>query len=295
MLRRNLKCYLAVSRRFSAVSAAVNPEKTKRIPIVTCKRKEFDLLYGEELPHENAKFGTIPLASSGWHHYKSKGDFFHIHPFFFNDNWRLSPSNVGFGSLGIRGEVLKTAEELFSISRPSLIQEIAIPEILKGFHTTIAAETGCGKTMAYLLPIVEQILRRTQNPPKARGFNTPLALIISPSRELAAQIGEVAEKLCEPHDLKVKTVLGGNTKHKIMNPSFEDVDILVGTLGVINKLTANQIYRMGSVRQVVLDEADTLLDDSFSDRLSYFLQRFPVSSDQKLYRLSRTINNHVCF
>ncbi|XP_055683650.1 probable ATP-dependent RNA helicase DDX28 [Lutzomyia longipalpis] len=276
MLGRSSRCSWIISQRFMATSVAVNPEKAKRIPIVTCKRKEFDLYFGEgSVLKEDAAFGSIPLASTGWHHYKSKGDFFQIHPFYFSDKWRLSSAEVSFDKLGIRSELIKSAEEFYRITQPSLIQEVAIPDILKGYHTTIAAETGCGKTMAYLLPIIEQILRRNQNPPKARNFNTPLALILSPSRELTCQIGEVAEKLCEPHNLRVKVVLGGSTKQQIMNPAFEDVDILVGTLGVVNKLTGAQIYRMGSVRHVVLDEADTLLDDSFSEKLSSFLRRFP--------------------
>uniref|UniRef100_A0A1L8DRL1 Putative atp-dependent rna helicase fal1 n=1 Tax=Nyssomyia neivai TaxID=330878 RepID=A0A1L8DRL1_9DIPT len=275
MLGRYLRCPLTAPQRFNATSAAIKPEKARRIPVITCKRKEFDLYYGEGSIAEDAKLGTIPLTSTGWHHYKSKGDFFQIHPFYFSDKWRLCQGEVNFQSLGIRKELMKPVEEHYSIERPSLIQEAAIPDILKGYHTTIAAETGCGKTMAYLLPIIEQILRRNQNPPKARSFNTPLVLILSPSRELACQIAEVAETLCEPHGLRVKTLLGGNTKHQMMNPAFDDVDILVGTLGIVSKLAGAQIYRMGSVRQVVLDEADTLLDDSFSERLSHFLHKFP--------------------
>ncbi|XP_059618883.1 probable ATP-dependent RNA helicase DDX28 [Phlebotomus argentipes] len=278
MLRGNLNRCSIIFRGFSTPSVVAIPEvapEKGRIPILTCKRKEFDLYQDKGFnPNENAKFGSIPLASSGWHHYKSKTDFILIHPLHLGNNWRFSSSGMTFAKLGIRTEISKLAEELYSITRPSVIQEVAIPEILKGFHTTIAAETGCGKTLAYLLPIIERIIRKGQHQLKSRSFNTPLVLIISPSRELALQIGEVAEKLCEPHNLKVKTLVGGNTKQKMMNPTFEDIDILVGTLGVINKLTATKIYRMGAVREVVLDEADTLLDDSFSDRLSYFLQRF---------------------
>ncbi|GAB0095350.1 RNA helicase [Sergentomyia squamirostris] len=280
MLNRNIKSSLAIVRRLSTPSTAVNPKRDKKIPIITCKRKEFDLYYEQDnFPDESAKFGSLSMCSTGWHHYKAKGDFFQIHPIEANNSWRLSSPEVDFVKLGVREEIAKPAEEIYDIKQPSMIQELAIPEIVKGFHTTIAAETGCGKTMAYLLPIIEQILRRSQNPPVARNFNTPLALVISPSRELAIQIGEVAQKLCEPHGLKVKMVMGG-ARQKIMNPTFDDVDILIGTFGVINKLTATQIYRMGSVRHVVLDEADTLLDDSFSDRLSYFLQRFAFHKNQ---------------
>lgn len=93
---------------------------------------------------------------------------------------------------------------------------------------------------------------------------------------LALQIAKVAHKLSTDFDIKIQTILGGNTKRLMTNPRFQDVDILVGSMGAISKLVTTGIYRMNQVRHVVLDEADTLLDDSFNEKLFYFLQRFPV-------------------
>lgn len=92
----------------------------------------------------------------------------------------------------------------------------------------------------------------------------------------ATQIGTVAEKLCSQLDLNVKTVIGGNSKKLMMDPEFESIDILVGSIGVISKLVTTGIYRMQLVRHVVIDEADTLFDDTFSDKLVHFMKRFPV-------------------
>lgn len=64
----------------------------------------------------------------------------------------------------------------------------------------------------------------------------------------------------------------------MLDPILEEVDLLVGTMGVVSKLVTTGIYRMNQVRHVVLDEADTMLDDSFTDKLHYFLQKFPVSN-----------------
>lgn len=62
-----------------------------------------------------------------------------------------------------------------------------------------------------------------------------------------------------------------------MNPEFQATDILVGSIGAISKLVTTGIYRMKSVRHVVIDEADTMFDDTFSDKLVYFMRRFPVN------------------
>lgn len=122
-----------------------------------------------------------------------------------------------------------------------------------------------------------------------RQFNSPLTLILTPGRELAEQIGKFAEALSDGLDLHVKVVTGGKTKQKMMNPSFEDVDILVGSIGAISKLTTTGIYRMSEVRHVVLDEADTMLDDSFSEKLCYFLQRFQFNLNTQLIMASATM------
>lgn len=165
--------------------------------------------------------------------------------------------------------------------RTTYIQQIAIPKILANQHTLIAAETGCGKTVAYLLPIIQNLLKRkrTVNTDSTTEFNTPKVLIITPSRELTQQIGEVCDDLCHGLELKTKVIIGGHTKSIMTNPPIEEIDILVASIGALSKLITTNIYRMHEVRHVVLDEADTLLDDSFQDKLGYILKRFPVSGN----------------
>lgn len=93
----------------------------------------------------------------------------------------------------------------------------------------------------------------------------------------ATQIGEVAEQLCAGLDLNVAVLLGGHTKQLMLRAGFAEVDILVGTMGATSKLATTGVYRMHQCEHVVLDEADTLLDDSFNAKLVHFLKRFPVS------------------
>lgn len=84
-------------------------------------------------------------------------------------------------------------------------------------------------------------------------------------------------------------VVGGHTKQVMRNPEFEDIDILVGSMGVLSKLTTTGIYRMSAVKHVVLDEADTLLDDSFNEKLCYYLSRFSFVKDVQLVLVSATM------
>ena len=139
------------------------------------------------------------------------------------------------------------------------------------------------------MPIIQQLIDRKAREPRERQFNTPLALILTPGRELAEQIGKVAEDLVEGLGMNVKVVVGGSTKQKMLNPKFEDIDILVGSLGAISKLTTTGIYRMNDVKHVVLDEADTLLDDGFNGQLCYYLHRFKFHADVQLVLASATM------
>ncbi|GBP83130.1 Probable ATP-dependent RNA helicase DDX28 [Eumeta japonica] len=166
-------------------------------------------------------------------------------------------------------------------SLPTVIQAKAIPSILNGYNTLVTAETGCGKTLAYLLPVLQNVIEWKPYV-KSDDFNSPLAVIITPSRELADQIGEVAQNLAQRLNLNVTTLVGGKTKQKIMNPPIEYSDILITTLGAYSKLVTTGIYKIHNVHHVVLDEADTLLDDSFSEKLTYLLQKFNMQHKREI-------------
>ncbi|XP_067622957.1 probable ATP-dependent RNA helicase DDX28 [Eurosta solidaginis] len=254
----------------------------KRKPLICCKRTPFHLYVPAP---EYSKFGTIPLATNGWKHFKAKGDFMIFNATVSKMDIRAEMLDVqdfiSRSNTSLNDKLLDNVKNEFRISSFTNIQVKAIPKVLDGHHVLIAAETGCGKTLAYLLPIAQSIIERkqrwssSQTNKKERKLNTPLAVILTPGRELAAQIGGVAEKLCQGTDVRIKTILGGNTKRLMVNPDFDDVDIVVASFGAISKLVTTGIYRVGEVRHIVLDEADTLLDDSFTEKLTHFLRRFP--------------------
>lgn len=252
--------------------------KPSRIPLITCKRPEFNL-YRDDVVAADAKFGDIPLASSGWQHYRSKHDYFVIHPHLDDAaTIRNSGYSKSFSSFGIDTDLVDNLRLKCNIEETTYIQHEALPKVLAGNHTLIAAETGCGKTLAYLVPIVHNLLKRKRSGVGYRTgtFNMPQVLILTPGRELAEQIGAVAEQLCSGLDVNVETVIGGSTKQKLMNPTLKPVDILVASIGVASKLLTTRIYRKREIRHVVLDEADTMLDASFLPQLGHLLQKFPV-------------------
>lgn len=97
-------------------------------------------------------------------------------------------------------------------------------------------------------------------------------------KNLAAnQIAEVATPLCESLSLNCELVTGGHTKRGIREAVFKEVDLVIGSFGGFSKYVSNHIYKTDKLNYVVLDEADTLLDDSFNEKLSFFLKKIDVS------------------
>ncbi|XP_014259720.1 probable ATP-dependent RNA helicase DDX28 isoform X2 [Cimex lectularius] len=248
-------------------------EQKKGPPIIECKRSEFNHYRNQKYDH----LAPIPLASKGWNHYKSKGDYFKIQIYNEDKNkdelyW--DDSNKSFSDLNLESAVVDAVNSL-GIYNPTFIQELSIPTILSGRNALITAETGCGKTLAYLLPIVQQLVEWNREG-KSRPPNTPLAMILCPNRELVFQIGEIAKKLSYQLPFRCEMLVGGRTKKKMLNPDFKNVDLQITTIGVISKLTTMGLFDVKEVRHLVLDEADTMLDDSFNDLLLRFMKKFQI-------------------
>ncbi|XP_017011532.2 probable ATP-dependent RNA helicase DDX28 [Drosophila takahashii] len=263
-----------------AKPAKNKPRNQRDQALISCRRSQFDLTHYER---EDAKFGSLSLASKGWLHNKSKGDYFILNASVGAEEVQQEMQAIDEflegSQLKLHPLLLENLRGELGIKLVTGIQKQGMPIVHGKEHCLIAAETGCGKTLTYLLPILDKLLQREAAPD--RKLNTPRVLILTPGRELATQIAGVAEKLLQGSNLKVQSLLGGNTKQLMMNPEFEEVDVLVATLGALSKLVTTGIYRMEQVRHLVLDEADTLLDDTFTDKLTYFLRRFPFHLLQK--------------
>ena len=170
---------------------------------------------------------------------------------------------MSFDSLGLLPAILN-AVKLQGYETPTAIQTAAIPAILGGKDVLASAQTGSGKTAAFCLPLLQQLLTQQQGNPRSlrhAGRHTQ-ALILVPTRELAAQTGESIRSLAQhlPIQLKVAVLFGGVSINPQMMNLRGGADIVVATPGRLLDLVAHNALKLGSVSMLVLDEADRLLD-----------------------------------
>ena len=183
-----------------------------------------------------------------------------------------------FSSLGLTGE-LQRAVALQKFDAPYPIQSQAIPAILQGRDLLAIARSGSGKTASFALPLLQ--LTQSIETGKRR---TLKALILVPTRELAAQIGEVVRQLGQQLTPRVKTaaVFGGVA----INPQMIDLhgaELLIATPGRLLDLVAKSSVRLSAVALLVLDEADKLLENGFQDELGSILALLPKKRQNLLF------------
>ncbi|KAB2887922.1 MAG: DEAD/DEAH box helicase [Burkholderiaceae bacterium] len=157
---------------------------------------------------------------------------------------------------------------------PTPIQAQAIPAVLRGSDLLAAAQTGSGKTAAFALPLLQRLQGGTLYTPRR-----VRALVLVPTRELAAQVGEVLRGLAQhlPQPPKVAVVFGGVSINPQMMSLRGGADVVVATPGRLLDLVEHNALRLSSVRMLVLDEADRLLDLGFADELQRVLDQLPTA------------------
>ncbi len=180
-----------------------------------------------------------------------------------------------FQSLGLSPNLAQAAAAL-GFTEPTPIQTQAIPVVLQGGDVMASAQTGSGKTAAFALPL----LQRLQAFPAENRHQYGRAiksLVVVPTRELAAQVGDVLRKLAatQPQPVKLVVVTGGVSINPQMLALRGGADVLVATPGRLLDLVANNAVQLATVRLLVLDEADRLLDLGFSDELNQVLTLLP--------------------
>ncbi len=181
-----------------------------------------------------------------------------------------------FSALGL-SPALVTAVHSLGYSQPTPIQTLAIPAILQQADVQGQAQTGSGKTAAFALPLLQCLHAE----PPAMGPRPVRVLVLVPTRELAAQVGEVFRQLAKPlqasapRPLKVAIVFGGVSINPQMMALRGGADVVVATPGRLLDLVAHHALNLGSVKHLVLDEADRLLDLGFADELQQLLRQLP--------------------
>lgn len=180
-----------------------------------------------------------------------------------------------FTSLGL-SPALAQAATLMGFTVPTAIQTEAVPVILSGVDVVGVAQTGSGKTAAFALPLLHNLQRDQTSPGESP--RRVRALILVPTRELAAQVGEVIRSLAQhlPNPPKTVIVFGGVSINPQMMRLRGGADIVVATPGRLLDLIAHNALRINTVATLVLDEADRLLDLGFTDELNRILALLPV-------------------
>ncbi|MDQ6880869.1 MAG: DEAD/DEAH box helicase [Pseudomonadota bacterium] len=177
-----------------------------------------------------------------------------------------------FAALGLSPALARAASEL-GYSTPTPIQSHAIPAILRGADLLGSAQTGSGKTAAFGLPLLQRLQDDEPHAPRRlRG------LVLVPTRELAAQVGEVLRRLGRnlPLPPKIAIVFGGVSINPQMMGLRGGADLVVATPGRLLDLLEHNALTLSSVEVLVLDEADRLLDLGFSEELQRLLALLPA-------------------
>ncbi len=213
-----------------------------------------------------------------------------------------------FAELDLRPEILSALEELqFAEATP--IQETVIPHILKGKDVSGLAQTGTGKTGAFVIPLLDRWLRsrdkevspevvegqpagpdRTDRIDKEWKPNS-FYLVLVPTRELAAQVEEAVTLLGKNSGAKSVMIAGGNSYDDQKKALREGVQFVVGTPGRLLDLYKSHDLDLNGVRAIVFDEADRMFDMGFKDDMKFILRRVP--KDRQLLLFSATLNFEV--
>ncbi len=191
-------------------------------------------------------------------------------------------TNSSFSRLGV-AEPLCRALAAENYTRPTPIQERAIPSLLEGRDVIGIAQTGTGKTAAFALPML-QMLAAKSDPVVARGAR---ALILAPTRELALQIGDsigtYGRFLDRKPRLRLTVILGGVGQQRQVQAMAGGVDILIATPGRLLDLVGQGHVRLDKVSYLVLDEADRMLDMGFIRDVRRIVQAIPKARQSLLF------------
>lgn len=186
-----------------------------------------------------------------------------------------------FKDLPLSREVLKSIEEL-GFDHVFPIQAQAITPLLEGKDVIGQAQTGTGKTAAFGVPMIQRLN------PQIKGVQ---GLILVPTRELAVQVAENISKFGKYARIRVLAVYGGESINKQIHALNGNINIVVGTPGRIIDLMERRVLNLASVRIVVLDEADRMLDMGFTEDVEFILSRTPRDRQTSLF--SATIDSSV--
>jgi len=190
-----------------------------------------------------------------------------------------------FSDLGLSEALLKAIEKK-GYTEPSPIQEKAIPVVLAGNDILASAQTGTGKTAGFTLPLLHLLSKR-----QPKGRRPIRALVLTPTRELAAQIYDNVKEYSEFIDFRTAVIFGGVSAVPQVKKLRNGVDMLVATPGRLLDLHGQRKLSLSEVEILVLDEADRMLDMGFVHDLKRILKVMPAERQNLLF--SATFNKEI--
>ena len=167
---------------------------------------------------------------------------------------------------------------------PTPVQSKAIPQQLAGHDLVITAQTGTGKTLAFLLPLLEKLADKSTPP----GVS---ALILTPTRELAIQINEAFSLLAAGTGIRAAVVVGGLNEQSQLNAIRRGAQVLIATPGRLSDFLERKLVKLDGARTLILDEADRMLDMGFLPTIKRILALLPAT--RKTIFCSATIESSV--
>ncbi len=195
-----------------------------------------------------------------------------------------------FAELDLQPQIIEGLEKKgFEYCTP--IQALALPVLLAGRDIAGQAQTGTGKTLAFLTATFNHLLTTPEH--DGRKPNQPRAIIMAPTRELAIQIQNDAKPLIESTGLKTALAYGGDSYDKQLAKLEEGVDILIGTCGRIIDFYKQRVFNLNNIQAMVLDEADRMFDLGFIKDIRFLFRRMPEPKDRLNMLFSATLSYRV--
>lgn len=194
------------------------------------------------------------------------------------DTALLSQSSP-FADLGVSPRLVKHLESI-KFTQPTQIQAQAIPALLSGRDALCQAQTGSGKTLAYLLPVLQNLSSHAAKLTRDDGTH---AIVLAPTRELVLQIEEVWAAIAKPFYWLIATTIMGGAKKKSEKARLRaGCHVVIGTPGrIVDHLGSTKSWTLGSVRWLILDEADRLLDLGFKEPIRTLYEELLERADQR--------------
>jgi ATP-dependent RNA helicase RhlB len=199
-------------------------------------------------------------------------------------------TDQAFADMPIHSRLLAALQEQ-QLTHCTPIQAQTLPMALAGRSVAGQAETGTGKTAAFLIATLHHLLTTEDSP--ERKANQPRAIMIAPTRELAQQIHADAEPLCQALHLRSCVVYGGSGYQSQQDQIASGIDVLIGTPGRLIDYFKQHVFDLRAIEVAVLDEADRMFDLGFIKDIRFLMRRLPPAGQRLNLMFSATLSHKV--